>query len=280
MNNVAAEAIKELLNHNKKGVPIEELENYLKEKKIKKSSIEIIYRSNTFKLFNGMVFLKKTLTKHKEDFIKEFEDYLEIKIINKKIKRDITNYYLYYIPELLFIEWIDISLDRKLLIFELLTNMIIKPNKQKDELKIFFNDLIEFYTLIVIYTALLSKHYEHHLEEFLKFIKTIEVYEEIIKSDLFGILTTPELVKKNLVNWKEKYFAVKDKLQNIFNESFIKAYRHSPIILKRVLKNEYKNFEILSLLSRLEYKTFYDWFTTILEEIEQPNNNLIEDLGL
>ena len=137
MDKMIINLIKNFLTKHKNGVTLNELEVYLSDKKIKNPALEIIYQSNVFKLYNGMIFLKSTLTKYKEDFLKEFDDYLLGKVTNKKLRVNIINYLFASIPEFFFMKWLNISLERKILIFELLLNMLLKPKKAKNKLIIF-----------------------------------------------------------------------------------------------------------------------------------------------
>ena len=144
MDKMIINLIKNFLIKHKNGVTLDELEIFLSNKKIKNPTLEILYKSNVFKLYNGMIFLKSTLTKYKEDFLKEFDDYLLGKVSNKNLRENIINYLFISIPEFFFIKWLNISLERKILIFELLLNMLLKPKKIKDKLILYYNNLIEY----------------------------------------------------------------------------------------------------------------------------------------
>ena len=227
-----------------------------------------------------MIFLKSALVKYKEDFLKEFDDFLQGKAIKKNLRNNIINYLVISIPEILFINWLDISLERKLLIFELLLNMIMKPTKIKDRLKIFFNNLIEFYSIVVIYSILLLKNSQENFNLLIDNIKSIEVYENNLKIYFFNILNEPENVKLNLANIEKKFKLLKSDLQNIFKNIFMPCYQFSPKLLNRILNKEFKDFEFITLLSRFEYESYYEWISVLSEESEQPNHNLFKDLGL
>jgi len=279
MNKMIINLIKDFLIKHKKGITLEELENFLSNKKIKKSALEIIYQSNFFKLYNGMIFLKSTLTKFKEDFLKEFDDFLQGKVTKKDLRNNIINYLFVSIPEIFFVKWLDTSLERKILIFELLFNMLLKPIQVKDKLKIYFNNIIEFYSIVVIYSILLLNNSQEDFNVLINNIKNIESYEIVLKNDFFCILTEPENVKVKLVEFEKRLKLIKNDLEKLFQNIFMPCYHFSPKLLNRILNNEFKNFEFISLLSRVEYESFYEWISYLAEETVQPNHNLFKDLG-
>lgn len=280
MDRMLINLIRNFLIKHQKGITLDELETFLTKKKIKDSALEIIYKSKIFKLYNGMIFLKSALVKYKEDFLKEFDDYLQGKAIKKNLRNNILNYLVISIPEVFFMNWLDISLERKLLIFELLFNMIMKPEKIKDKLKIYFNNLIEFYSIVVIYSILLLKNSQENFNLLIENIKSIEYHENNLKIYFFNILSEPENVKSNLLNLEKKFILLKNDLQDIFKNIFMPCYQFSPKLLNRILNKEFKDFEYITLLSRFEYESYYEWISVLSEESEQPNHNLFKDLGL
>ena len=279
MDKMIINLIKNFLIKHKNGVTLDELEVFLSDKKIKNPALEIIYQSNVFKLYNGMIFLKSTLTKYKEDFLKEFDDYLLGKVASKNLRGDIINYLFTSIPELFFIKWLNISLERKILIFELLLNMLLKPKKIKDKLIIYFNDLIEYYSIVVIYSILLFNNAQDDLNALLKNINDIEIYENVLKTDFFRILVEPEKNKTKILEFEKRLKKIKNNLQDIFKNIFMPCYHFSPKLLNRILNNEFKDFEYITLLSRFEYESYYEWISSTAEENDQPNHNLFKDLG-
>ncbi len=280
MERMIINLIRNFLIKHQKGISLEELETFLSKKKISDSALEIIYKSKIFKLYNGMIFLKSALVKYKEDFLKEFDDYLQGKAIKKNLRNNIVNYLIISIPEILFMNWLDISLERKLLIFELLFNMLMKPTKIKDRLKIYFNNLIEFYSIVVIYSMLLLKNSQENFNLLIDNIKSIEVYENNLKIYFLNILNEPENVKSNLLNLEKEFNLLKYDIQEIFKNIFMPCYQFSPKLLNRILNKEFKDFEYINLLSRFEYESYYEWISVLSEESEQPNHNLFKDLGL
>jgi hypothetical protein len=273
------EIIKKILLDYRKGLSIEKLTEILKEKNIKFSKKNIIKQSNIFKLHNGLVFLKSTLLSKKDDFLKEFDDFLHGKIVNKKIRNDIIKLYLIFIPDALFIEWLDISLEKKIIIFDLLYNMILKQENKKDKLKTYFNKLIELYSLTLIYSTLLSNVYENNFNKYLKILKKIEPFEEKLMVHLFNVLTIPDIVKTKISIWQKDFKNIEKYLLNILENNFIKSSNYSAKLYSRVLKNEFKNFDILFLLTRFNQKSFYEWLSVLIDEKTKPQHNLFEDLG-
>ena len=128
--------IKQFLT-NKKAISIEELENLLKDKKKSSYPLGLSAKSNLFKINSKTSFIKSALLKYKNEFLKEFDDYLATKVINKNLKTSLINYYNHIIPDILFTQWIEINLDKKILIFEMLFNILVKPKRIKDRVKIF-----------------------------------------------------------------------------------------------------------------------------------------------
>jgi hypothetical protein len=269
----------ELLKQYRKGISLENLCDLLEKKQINISAEEILSKTNLFKLHNGIVFLKSTLQKVTDDFIKEFDDFMKVKMINKNTRESIISLFVNYIPDELYIEWLEISLDRKLLIFDLLYSMILKPKNLKDKFKIYFNELIEFYSASIVYTLLLSKTYENDYDKFIHIVQKIENYEDLLKSHLFNMLTVPDIVKLRLKFWKDEFRMIKMRLKHLLETQFTGVKKYSEKLYKRVIKNELKKFDLLSLLSRMEYKTFYDWILSITEVNLKPKHNLFEDLG-
>lgn len=276
-----ADIIKNLLNKYRKGISEESMFNILKNKNISISSIEeLMQKQELFKLHNGIVFLKSTLIKTKKDFLKEFDDFMQGKIQNKELRKNLIKLFIIYIPDELFIEWIDISLDKKLIIFDLLMSIMFKTENKKNRLKLFFNELIEFYSLIAIYTMLLLKNFEKDFKIYLKKIQEIESLEETIKTYFFNILTIPEKVKSNLITIKDEFKSIENKINKIIVYTFfINIKNYSSKLFKRVIENELKEFDILQLLTRFKYKTLYEWIMVLHEEKIKPHKNLFDDLG-
>ncbi len=272
--------IRDFLLHYRKGLSIEILSKLLANKNIKDETEDILKKSEIFKLHNGIIFLKSTLIKTKKEFLKEFNDYLTGKILNKNLRDNIINIFIIFLPDSLFLEWLDVSLERRIIIFDLLFNMIFKQENKKDRLKTYFNDLIEFYSIVVIFSILLSEYFETDYENFITVINEIEPFEEILKMHLFNILTLPDIINSKINNWYVEFKSVEKKLISILESNFTNINHYSPKLFKRVIKNELKEFDILLLLSRFEYKKFYDWLTTIIEEKSKSQHNLFDDLGL
>lgn len=272
--------IREILLQHREGITVERLEDILLKKNINESITDIINQSDVFTLQNGIVFLKSSLIKYKEDFLKEFDDYLQGKIRDKELRNNMITNFIVFIPDVLFIKWLNIKLERKLMIFDLLFSMIIKPKILKNKLKIYFNNLIEFYSILVIYSILLSKNYENNSSVLFSKIKKIELYEEILKKHLFYLLSMPDVVKTKLNSFEHELNITEIKLHTILKKTFHSITQYSPKLLKRIVSNEIKDFNFFLLLTRFEYKTFYEWLTTLIEEKVKPNHNLFKDLGL
>jgi hypothetical protein len=278
--NMIIKYIKEILKQYRNGISITKLEEILSKKNINEPILNIIHKSELFTLYGGIVFLRSTLTKCKKDFLKEFEDYLEGKISDKKLRESIIQNFILLIPDVLFIHWLDVNLDRKLVVFDLLFNLMIKPANIKDRLKIHFNNLIEFYTLLAIYSMIIMKNYEDNFNLLVDILKKVEPYENALQKQLFDILTVPDKVKTKLTIVENDFNNLERKLNRILKKSFSSAFNYSPKLLKRVINHELNNFNFMTILMRFEYSSFHDWLTTLIAEKIEPHNNLFEDLGL
>jgi len=273
------ELIKDYLIKQRNCVSLEKLSKFLKKKNINISTADLLNKSNLFKLHNGIIFLKSTLLKSKEDFFKEFNDYLHCKIVNKQLREDLIKLFMIHISDSLFMEWLNASLERKIIIFDLLFNMLYKQENIKDKFKSYYNELVEFYTILLIYSLLLSKSFENNFNKFIKTIQIIDPLEDQLKSHLFNILTLPDVVLSKLNYWKKDFKQIEKNLQKILEEKFLTVKKMSHKLYERVIENEIKEFDILFLLSRFEHKSYYEWLSTLIAENDKPQHNLFEDLG-
>ncbi|OHD36558.1 MAG: hypothetical protein A2086_11525 [Spirochaetes bacterium GWD1_27_9] len=272
--------IKDILIEHRNCISEEELQKILKT--YSHNSFDIVRHSTFFSFQNGVIFLKSTLIEQKEIFFQEFEDYIKNKVQTADFKKSIIDNLKYYIPDSLFVEYLNINLENKLFIFDLLFNIIVKPKRAKDRFFSYFNTLLEFYELIVIYSSLLVENINIDNERFFKIIENIEAQEAILKNHLFNILTSPDSVKLKLEYWEKEFKQTEDKLNLIIEKSFSLVKFYSERLLKRIIDKEVKNFNNASLLSRFEYQNFYDWILVLNEQnntTEKPKHNLFEDLG-
>jgi hypothetical protein len=273
--------IKEILIDYRNSISLENLENILKEKGIKINTSDLISHSNFFSLFNGMVFFKKTFLENKTVFFSEFEDYIKNKIPDPKTRKDLADCLKFFIPDSMFAEWININLERKLMIFDLFLIMMIKPKRFKDKLKFYFNKLIDFYSLVTIYSSVLVENFGSDNRILVEIIGEIEPFEEILKNHLYNVLSVPDILKMKIENWEEELAETEIKLNSILEKCFATVNKYSPRILKRVIDKEIRNFNIFYLLSRFEYQNFYDWILVLNEEHStKEKHNLFDDLGL
>lgn len=272
--------IKEILKHHRNGISLETLQGKLSKKNITEPIKDIINRSELFTLYSGVVFLKSTLLKCKKDFLKEFEDYLQGKVTDKKLREDIINNFLFTIPDILFINWLEISLDRKLIIFELLFNMMIKPKNLKNKLRLYFNELIEFYSVLTIYTLILFKNYENDFNIIINIMNDIESYERSLKDQIFLLLTKPDSIRSKVSHYEKEFFQIEKKLRSIIKKSFFSVLDYSPQLLKRIINNELKDFDLTIVLTRFEDDSFFNYINTIISSKLEEHRNLFKDLGL
>lgn len=276
------EILKDILEQHRNSISLEKLEEILISKNIKSSMYEILNHSGLFSINNGLVFIKSFLYEKKEAFFTEFEDYLTTKIQNTQFCKDIINNFKFIIPDIFIIEWIDIPLERKIYIFDFLYNLIIKPKRIKDRLKKYFNDLIETYILLTVYSLFFIKNNEEIDQKIILFFKEIDKFENILKIHIFNILTIPDVILSKIENWEKEFKDIKIKINFVLEESFYEVNKYSTTLLKRVIKKELNNFDISLILSRYDFKTFYDWLTTISEQNDQNflnKHNLFDDLN-
>jgi len=273
--------IKEILTEYRNGISLDTLNEAIKEKKMKNINLKkLLDNAKLYKLTNNILFLKSAFMKHKNEFFMEFSDFLDGKIRDKKVKNDVINLFLLYISDNLFYNWIEIPLERKIIIFELLFNFIIKTRNTSDELKKYLNNLIDFYALSSINLIILSKNFKNNIDRFLKIINRLEPYEITLKKHLYDILTVPDILLKRLDYYKKEFEIIQKKIKKIFNNEFKIILSYSTVLFKRVIKNEIKNFNILSLLTRYNYNSLYEWITTLFDEEIKPAKNLFRDLDI
>ncbi|MBN2544151.1 MAG: hypothetical protein JXB50_00040 [Spirochaetes bacterium] len=272
--------IREILTEYREGISLETLNEAIKEKNLKKVNLKkLLNKTKLFKI-NNILFLKSAFLKHKNEFFMEFSDFLDGKINDKKVKNDVISLYIIYISDNLFYNWIKTPLERKIIIFELLFNFIIKTRNTSDELKKYLNNLIDFYVLTSINLIMLAKTYKDNIDKFLKVINRIEPYEITLKKHLYDIFTKPDILIKRLDYYKKEFDIVQNKIKKIFNNEFKIILSYSKILFKRVIKNEIMNFNILSLLTRYNYNSLYEWIIYLFDEEIKPARNLFKDLDI
>lgn len=278
--------IKDILEQYRNSISLEKLEEILASKNIKSPLYDIINHSNSFSVMNGFVFVKSSLFEQKELFFSEFEDYLKLKVHNTKLCKDIINNFKFVTPDIFIIEWMNITIERKIYIFDLLYNLIIKPKRIKDNLKKYFNDLIEFYTILVAYSLIFIKNNDDCgnqkvKERIINFFKDIQKLEETLKIDIFNILTIPDIMLTKFNKLEEEFKQIKIKTNFILEEYFYEVINYSTTLLKRVVKKEINNLDISLILSRYDFKTFYDWIIMLSEKNSSDfltKHNLFDDL--
>ncbi len=156
-----------------------------------------------------------------------------------------------------------------------------KPKTYNNDLKNYFNNLVEFYSVAVVYGSLLVENYNEDIEKLTLVIQKIEEYEQILKTHLFNVLTLPSIVSKRLIFWEEEFHKTKGILTMIIEDFFSESIKYSKRLLKRSVDKESERFSVISLLSRFEFSNFLDYLL-MLTENKKPRfkRNLFEDLGL
>jgi hypothetical protein len=273
--------IKEILTNYRNGISLEKLNEILNENLNNSNLEEIISHSKLFSTFNGIVFQKKTLFEYKDSFFAEFEDYIKTKIIEPESRKGIIENLKYFIPDSILAEWLNISLERKLLIFDFIFSFFIKPKRVKDKFKIFTAKVLDYYILVSVYSILVIQTYDKDYSKPLNLIKKLESCEEILKTQLFNILTIPDVVKATLDHWEREFNDNEKNLRLILDKSFSLVSNYSPRILKRVIEREIKTFQPSYIFSRFESNSFYEWLLILTEEKETfYRHSIFDDLGL
>lgn len=273
--------INEILVDRRNNITLERLSSILKDFNIYTEEKNLLKDSRFFSLCNGSIFVKEKFNEQKDLFFSDFDDYSKTKIIDNKVRQDIIENLKFFIPDILFVEFIDINLEEKLLVFDMFLTLIQKPRNTNNELKTFFNELIEFYSVVVIYSTLIIENYRDDYERLTKMVDKIVQYESVLKNHLFNIMTLPGVVSKKINSWVEEFHETKNQLTNIFNDFFSQSIKYSERLLKRVISKELSNFTVLSLLTRLEFSSLLDYLLVITENRKAPSrHNLFEDLGI
>jgi len=277
------DAIKEILSNYRNSISLDKLDSILAEKNMHNGALEEISKSEIMKVSSGIVFLKSALLEQKKIIFQELEDYLKVKIIDELLRDDIIKNFSQKISDNFIIEWMDIPLERKLRIFDLILSLVMKPKRSSDKLKKFFDKIVNFYVIVAIYSTLIFKNFESNLEYVFKVIEDIERYEELLKSHLFNILTVPDLVETKLGEWEEEFIEVEKNINRILENTFINNKKFSKLLFKRVFNDELNNFDISLILTRYDFKSFYEWTLFLTDEketLDDINRNLFEDLGI
>jgi hypothetical protein len=280
-NQMLVNQLRDIVSKYRLEISIDSLEHDLVERSLHGPDRKLVNHTSIFPVSKNSVFVKSGLLEHKQDFMKEFSDYLQGRLENKVLRDSITGKFMHHVPDALFIEWLDVSLDRRLVIFELLYTMIIKPANSRNRLRNSFTRLIEFYSLLVLYVHILSENFNSNYEEYMTIIERIEENESILQNHFFNLLTVPDLVEKRLNHWNSEYLATEQELIELMNNTFGYLEAFSQKLVQRVIKSELKHFDIVSLLSRFEHRPFYDWILVLFEEETlDTGHNLFDDLGL
>ena len=273
--------INEILLDHRNSISIEKMNDILKEFNIYIEENNLSKNSKYFSLCNGSVFLKEKFDEQKELFFHDFDDYIKTKILDSKVRQNIIENLKFFIPDILFVEYININLEDKILIFDLFLMIMQKPKSYNNDLKNYFNNLIEFYSVVIVYASLLVENYNDNLSNLTKMINKIEESESILKNHLFNIMTLPSVVSQKLIFWEEEFYKTKGIVTMILEDFFSESMKYSKTLLKRVITKELENFTVVSLLTRFEFSALLDYLL-MLTEHKKPRfkHNLFEDLGL
>ncbi|HOV13692.1 MAG TPA: hypothetical protein PK771_05365 [Spirochaetota bacterium] len=272
--------INEILLDHRNNISLEKLNSILRELNIYVNENNMLRNSKYFSLYNGSVFMKEKFNEQKDLFFHDFDDYIKTKILDIKERRDFVENLKFFIPDILFVEYIDINLEDKLLVFDIFLILMQKPKKYNDELRNYVNTLVEFYSVVIVNSLLLIEGCGNDLNKITDILKKIEQDEQILKNHLFNLLTVPTVISKKLISWENEFFNIKNNLTLIFEDFFSESIKYSKPLLKRVLTKELSSFTVLTLLTRFEFSALLDYIL-MLTENKKPvmRHDLFKDLG-
>ncbi len=233
----------------------------------------------------GSRFYPVSLNVFKNQFFAEFNDYIKGKFPKEKIRDKIVEILKFFIPDAIFIKWLDISLEKKLVIFDLL--LLFFPNisytSNKNPFKNSFERLLNLYSVIYVYISIVSKFCFSNLEQLLDELSDIERIEEHINLFFFNMLTKLDFSRNSIVALSSKLDKLESAVHLELNNGADRIIELQKKQYLTSIKRECNNFYFFFLLSRPSYETFYEWFLSIEEKIDfskKRKNSLYKDLGL
>ncbi len=275
------EIIHNILKDHRDKITLDALESNLRGINVKVPLSKIISRENNISVIGNLVFLKSGLILSRENFLHDFESFIESKIQVRETVDDILNCYKVFIPDILFVEWMDISLERSLEVFYLLFSLIVKNKHRKDLLTNYFTKLTELYTETAVYAAVLDKNPLSQNSEVLESITKLEQIESKLNASLYEILINPDFVRLSIDESLRKLDSIETSLRDVMDETFEETLKYSTTLFKRVINTEIRRFNPLFLLKRFEFASFYEWIIFVAEESDGfPMKRLIDDLEI
>ena len=273
--------MREILSDYRDNISLEKMDEILCGNSLQNKIFQTLNDTDEFTLSNGCSIKKSTLVKHKSCFFEEFDEYLKDKIYNGKIRADIINNFKQKIPDVISSQWVDISMERQLYVFDLLIAFIVKPSKFVDPIKSCFNHIIDLYSSIAIYLTLLFKNYEDDVDVLCGIFEQIDDIESHLSEFLFNLLTKPELERENLPIIENQIELLDKQFENCIEKYFTQIFKNSRHLFKRVFDAELNKFDLTVILTRYNFKSLNDWVLFLVDNDNQPTeraHDLFKDL--
>jgi len=276
-----SELLKNILNEHKHYISLSELESVLYNKKMKVKISNYLSHSSLYTVSEGFVFMKKALIDMKTSFLKDFEEHIASKSIDREAVENLKSFYSQLVPDSFYPEWFNTNLENKLIIFDLLLSLIVRNKNSNDPLKKYFSELLDVYSLLTVYSIILVKSNDDNYEKLTGYLQSIDPEEELLKDMVYELLINPLEILDKLHDKQISLSEISDYVDKTVDASFRVSINYSQHLFKKVITNELSKFEPVHILSRYSFESLYEWVLALIDgQGLEITDRLIEDLDL